>query len=358
MFSPGANMSWYADSYIRDATYGITLAPEFYKENEVRRFVEVFLKTAEKDASHCNNLRIAEAILPSGQIAYACDDNNNFLLKLAAFTSTHWNSSSSRAWLCSYEPMLASVYSWNFKLLHSHPTKALMNIEDCGYGFTDCIYKSGADLFNSILFVEAAQNMAAALENAHCDRLTIPLSNYTQEAAAVGKAISKVLFDSDIGLFLATDGGDNKPDLWGSAFAVVHGVASSAQSESVTRFFVKEHTDAIFQAGQVRHLPYPMLWDSVAVVNRTFNSNKPGNMQNGGYWALPAAWVVPFVKATNPSLAAALVSDAIADFKANGINEWMNKIQPDPAGQKGASDYVASAVAVYHAALQVTGRYS
>jgi hypothetical protein len=82
-------------------------------------------------------------------------------------------------------------------------------------------------------------------------------------------------------------------------------------------------------------------------VNRTGNSNLPGNFQNGGYWALPVSWALQTVAKRNPALATKLLADCLADFRKNGIWEFVNWATPVPGDRVGHPNYVASATAVH-----------
>ena len=69
------------------------------------------------------------------------------------------------------------------------------------FGFMDCVGVSGDNLFMSLLFIEGARGMAAALGQAGCPALTVPLANYTAEAQRTSDAIG-LLFDDSIGMYL------------------------------------------------------------------------------------------------------------------------------------------------------------
>ena len=62
-----------------------------------------------------------------------------------------------------------------------------------------------------------------------------------------------------------------------------------------------------------------------------------GSYQNGGYWATPLPWFMDTLMRVDPVKAAQTFCDAVADFRVNGINEWIN----DNAA--GVKDYNASA---------------
>jgi hypothetical protein len=287
----------YADSYTRDSTYGITFAPEFYERDAVRAAADVFLNTSVPWGAHRGSafpcradcgLKVVEAILPLGSLSFGCPDNNAFLLKLAAFYATHW---ADHEWLCSNEPALAAVYSWARRL------RGPEGLSSGQYGFMDCVGVSGNNLFMSLLFVEGARAMAAALSAADCSTtaggrgLTVPIANYTAEAQRTSDAIG-LLFDPSVGMYRATDQGDNQTDVWGSVFSVALGAGSAAHQQAVVEY-VTDNYEIIFAWGQVRHLPYPQTWQYASTWNRTGNNNLPGNFQNGGYWVSNTSGLPP-----------------------------------------------------------------
>ncbi len=274
----------YADSYTRDSTYGITFAPEFYDRDGVRAAAEIFLNVSVPWGAHSGvynvsqlGLKVVEAILPLGslpggqgdQLSFGCPDNNAFMLKLAAFYATQWNDPE---WLCEHEPTIAAVYTWARRL------RGPEGLSSGQYGFMDSVGVSGNNLFMSLLFVEGSRAMAKALTSANCSsELTVPISNYTSEAQRTAEAID-LLFDESVGMYRATDQHDNQHDIWGSVFSVVLGVGSAAHRQSVVNYIVANH-EIVFAWGQVRHLPYPQMWEYAVTTNRTGNSNLPGNFR-------------------------------------------------------------------------------
>ena len=342
-----AGSNCYADSYTRDSTYGVTLAPEFYSKAAVRVAAETFLNASQAGPG---GLKMVEAILPGPPLctpdfncgldnSFGCPDNNAFMLKLAAFYSTQWKDD---AWLCAHEPELASVYTWARRL---RGPEALSVGQ---YGFMDSVGVTGNNLFMSLLFVEGARAVATALSRAKCPApLTVPVSNYTAEAERTSDAIG-LLFDETVGMYKATDQHDNKTDVWGSVFAVSIGAGSAKHRAAVVDYVVANHS-IVFAWGQVRHLPWPQSW--------TYARNLPGNGQNGGYWALPVSWALQAVAKKDPALANKLLGDCLADFRQNGVWEWANWTVPLPVGDEpgcpigrcraGHPNYVASATAVH-----------
>jgi hypothetical protein len=51
---------------------------------------------------------------------------------------------------------------------------------------------------------------------------------------------------------------------------------------------------------------------------------KPGEYQNGAYWAVPHAWLLPFLAQHQPELAIRLAKETLRDFRTHGVNECVN----------------------------------
>ena len=303
----------------------------------------------------------------------------------------------------------------------------------CMYGFTDMEHKQGSVLFTSLLVIESGIAMAEAIRRANSlgipcgivlpspasspsasspsSSLTPlaspqPVANTTRSsnskvvevsakvgvrgtgqpfatlAGLVNDSISAGFLDDSrfrSGLMLATSvvGGNAQPDVWGSGLAVDIGAGTYRQRAAIVSALAS-NSSKMFQWGQVRHLPWPMCWESAGVSATYMNPNQCtetgesgvsgagtewcgkgnacGSYQNGGYWATPLSWMLPAVAKGNFSLASALLKDVIDDFRANGINEAVNhnfvynpaqKI--GPSTYKGVMGYLASAASVYGA---------
>lgn len=186
--------------------------------------------------------------------------------------------------------------------------------ERCPYGFTDTIQKSGDELFCSLLMVQATRQLGDLLEaGGRCDEAL----KWRQEGGRISESVRRVFWEREVGLFRATTGACNAPDIWGSAFAVYLGVADSIQSKAIAEYF-KVHYSEIVQHGQVRHTPGSTDW-----------SGKPapaqeGQYQSGGYWATPVGWFVYTLDLANPGLADRTILDMISHFKQHGACEWIN----------------------------------
>lgn len=199
-----------------------------------------------------------------------------------------------------------------------NPTNGLARIkypgERCAYGFTDSIRKSGDELFCSLLAVQASRQLGDLLEAGnHKDEA----AQWRQEAARITQSVRAVFWDEAFGLFRATTGACNAPDIWGSAFAVWLDVATKEQAQKIAAYF-KQHYDEIVQEGQVRHIPGFMDW------NGDKTRHNGGHYQSGAFWATPVGWFVYTLDLADPALADKTVMDLVNHFKIHGACEWIN----------------------------------
>lgn len=186
--------------------------------------------------------------------------------------------------------------------------------ERCPYGFTDTIQKSGDELFCSLLMVQADRQLADLLS---AGGRRDEAEKWRQESSRISASVRSVFWDKEVGLFRATTGACNAPDIWGSAFAVYLGCAHRAQANAVARYF-KAHYSEIVQQGQVRHTPGSTDWNGKPAPAHE------GQYQSGGYWATPVGWFVYALDLADPQLADRTILEMVSHFKQHGACEWIN----------------------------------
>lgn len=195
--------------------------------------------------------------------------------------------------------------------LPRNPANGLVHIDSpgkrCPYGFTDSIPKSGDQLFDSLLAVQACRHMAELTAD----------PKWQAEANRIAAGVQTVLWDASVGLFRATTGKCNAPDIWGSAFAVYLDVATRDQALTIARYF-RDHYAEIVQDGQVRHLPGFTDW------NGEKTPKNGGEYQRGAFWATPTGWFVYTLDLVDARLADQTVVDMVNHFKQHGACEWIN----------------------------------
>ncbi|HST42770.1 MAG TPA: hypothetical protein VLK58_24825, partial [Conexibacter sp.] len=149
------------------------------------------------------------------------------------------------------------------------------------YGFTDSIVKTGNELFCSLLYIEASQRLAQLYTAAGDSRSA---ATWAARASTVQSGLA-TLWNPTTGLFDATSIAP-RPDVWGSAYAVVLGLATPTQQASIATW-LRDHYGEVVENGQLRHLPGGVFWNGI------FDSlATPGQYQNGGFWGTATGWAV------------------------------------------------------------------
>ncbi len=203
------------------------------------------------------------------------------------------------------------------------------NSPHSGYGFTDCIAKTGKVLFSSLLYWEACQRLGATCaayeyhEDAHY---------WYERAEAIGPNLHEFV-DEEYGLFVAASGDCKQLDIWGSAYAAVIRVASKKQARNIGQFLIDFYDEFVYH-GFVRHLLAGQNWQ------RLLADIEPGAYQNGGYWALPVGWVAQTLALVDEEIARMLLADAAAEFDEHGVSEWISP------SERRLQAYAAGAAAV------------
>ena len=205
-------------------------------------------------------------------------------------------------WLCGDHPSGGSRIDRLARGIHflDIPTEAphLVQGHGCGYGFTDMEPKSGHVLFTSLLVLEGAALLGAAIQRGVSQgvpgcagKSEEPLRDLLELAALVNDSIaSGYMDDSRFGsnLLLATDvhGNNAQPDVWGSGLAVAIGAGTEAQRARISAALAANASN-IFRWGQARHLPWPMCWEHGKTMPGYMN---PAQCTETGKGALESSW--------------------------------------------------------------------
>lgn len=209
-----------------------------------------------------------------------------------------------------------------------------------GYGFTDCVAKTGYDFFCSVLYWEACQVTARTLARAeHHDEA----HEWYERAESCSHHLGD-LWDETVGMFRAASEDCHQVDLWASAYACVVRVASRTQARRIAGYFL-EHQQQCMLAGHLRHLPAPETWQ------RLLTDVPAGTYQNGGYWAAPSGWLIQTVSLVDEAAARRMVTELVGEFSQNGVHEWISPQERQVPG------YVAS-IANVLGAVQPSARLS
>ncbi|MGH2944728.1 MAG: hypothetical protein ACRDPC_00340 [Solirubrobacteraceae bacterium] len=330
MYTPDGASS-YDGFWVRDFQYMIEGHPAGVPEEHIRRGFEYLIARQRDDGAMPNK------VLKDGTPVYCpgtgCEsvfgplpppDNPSFMVKIAYH---HWRLTGDSSLFGRYREQLVRGMAF----LPRSPSTRLVHIPpeapSSPYGFSDAIAKTGDQLFDSLLYREAAGNLAELF-----GQLGDPAQarRWAAEATDIERDL-QTLHDHASGMFLAASEDCRQIDVWGSAYAAHSGAIPDAQQLAVARY-LRDNYDGIVCRGQVRHTAPGEHWRRTLVPNDDV-------YQNGAYWALPSGWVASVIALVDRGLAAQMLLDLVKDFQQNGVNEAIN-----PAvGYAAIPRYVASA---------------
>jgi hypothetical protein len=169
------------------------------------------------------------------------------------------------------------------------------------WGFQDMVRKTGDDLMGSVLYYQAAIDMAllykavgdvhnAAVFTVHADRIRGSLSE---------------LWDSGTGMFYAATGQNKQIDIEGSAYAVFVGAASAAQTMAISTYLVNNY-DKLTMKGDMRQSPAD--WAQCYYIHGGACAYGPGQYDNGA-WSVANGWIAYTLAKTKPALAVKFITD-------------------------------------------------
>ena len=198
-----------------------------------------------------------------------------------------------------------------------------------GYGFVDCIRKTGLVAMETLLYWDALGVMARWRELCGQDAASIH-----GVRASIETAFPSAFLDEN-GLILASTGDCRQIDVWANCYAL--SIGFPVPREPIAQWLIANY-DGIVESGQIRHLPKGEAWQ------QTFVPVAPGEYQNGACWATAIHWFCDAIGRTDPALAARTVRDAIRYFEEYGVFECVN------GNYRKLDTFVASAVNTYAAA--------
>ena len=181
------------------------------------------------------------------------------------------------------------------------------------YGFTDQIFKTGAELFSSLLYWEASRKLAEMAT-------VVGEKEIAQEMTARADLIEKnlsTLWDEKAGMYLAASQDCRQIDIWGSAYAVYIGFPDQKKSDRISRYLVENYSKIVYE-GQVRHLPGGEYWQ------KTSQPIPRDTYQNGAYWGTATGWVAYAIAKIDPALASSMLGDMIDYYRRYDAFECVN----------------------------------
>lgn len=248
-----------------------------------------------------------------------------------------WPGVASDDFFCAWEPTVARASAFLALSAEGLAWNA-PEAPNSSWGFIDSVTLTQRMLFVSLLHYDSSTRMAAAASRTGCGNA----SAYAARASAVASSID-LLADPSSPLFLASDGIDALPDVWGSAYLAYLGLSTALRRQGVADWLAAQWAGAnssasVWQAGQLRHLPQPLVWQKCWT-----GCPRPGTYQNGAFWGTPLRWALPLLARTgHADVAAAALAAAVANFQSEGVMEAVNI----PIGYAGVRDYVATAANV------------
>ncbi len=319
----------YQGIWMRDFDFLLNNAPELVQPLEIKKTYYAFLKHQRCDGS------VPKSLNPNGYPSYVCwgrgesteADSAQYMVKMVYDYYQYTGDIE----------LFASTSSNLKRAMDSMPRSSLgliwidPDFPHTGFGFTDCIVKTGNEFFCSLLYWEASILMSAMLKKIGNMNLAL---EFSERAKKVEKNIG-VLWDEKQGAYLAATVDGRKVDIWGNAYMLYIGFPSKNKKD--VGKFLTENYDRIIYNGQVRHLLQGEVWEKMRHPNT--GDIPEGEYQNGGYWGLASGWAAYSIAQHNRSLAEKLFADLIEFYRQEGIYECVND-----RGYRKYEDYVASAV--------------
>lgn len=198
-----------------------------------------------------------------------------------------------------------------------------------GYGFTDCIAKTGKVLYSSLLYWETCKllGQTCAKFELHDD------AHYWYERVADLEDLFDQFVDDELGVYMAASESCKQFDIWGNAYAAVIRIYSKSRAKALAEIFIDWYPDFVF-AGCIRHLLIDESWE------RLLREVEVDTYQNGGFWPLATGWVAQTIALLDEGIARMLLDDLLVEFDENGVSEWVT-----PSERVG-THYAASACSV------------
>lgn len=322
-FAPQAG-NGYPYFYPRDYAYMLEGSPEAFTDSELRNACLTFVNALRSDGAGVDHVCFDGTPVYTNRATNPIADGSQFTVDVA--WRTHQRLKDPALLQQIITPLVRTMQA-----VPHDPVNGLVYIapgevwDRQPYGFTDSEKKTGDELFCSLLDVRAKRQLADLLVAAG---RTTDAATWRMAADAESAAIRNTFWDSSVNLFRAATVDGNQPDIWGSAFAVQLGVATSQQSLAVAQY-LKDHYSEVVQNGQIRHLPGGMYWQ--------ITPEAPGTYQNGGFWGVANGWVVGTLNLVDSQLASQTAIDMVDSYQQGGVMEWGN------GTQAGVGNYVSSA---------------
>lgn len=332
-YTPGGVYDHY---FPRDCYYLVSGARAFVAPQEIREMVRFIFRHQAAEGT------VPQCIGPNEGNGYSgglpVGDSAQFVVLLAY---EYFERSSDRAFvnenLVKLKRAMDSIPRDKLGLVWIDPKNPVV-----AYGFTDCVIKTGSELFCSLLYWEASKKLADMARAVGNDAIA---SDLMARATLIEKNL-KSLWDESSGMYLAASQDCRQIDIWGNAYSVYIGFPDVSKRQRICRYLIEHYSD-IIHAGQVRHLPAGQYWAKTG----RFDQNKPvprDTYQNGAYWGTAAGWVAYAIAKNDPALASRMLGDLIDYYRTFDAYECVTKDPKNPTGCKGYAASLGNPLAAIH----------
>lgn len=180
------------------------------------------------------------------------------------------------------------------------------------FGFVDTVYNTGELFFCSLLKYQAALQMLELFrlmnDNSMADK-------YTLIAETIKIAIPAT-FEMTDGLWRASTGKSNQPDVWGNAFGVYINAFDDDIKEIICKALTESYKNGTLSyRGNIRHVRACDDYNDATLWESMVGSHKKNTYQNGAYWNTPTGWVAYALSQVDTDLATELVKEYIEELR-------------------------------------------
>ena len=173
----------------------------------------------------------------------------------------------------------------------------------------------------------------------------LPAGDLAAKYRAVEAHVERVFSHEESPMLLAATADCRQIDVWGSCYAVSIGFPLSPQRREGIARWLLDNESGLVQAGQIRHTAPGEYWQRRLLPAET----RPGEYQNGAYWATASGWFMDAVREVSAPAARRILEDAYRYFERQGIYECVN------GEYRKLPNYVVSAANLYGAAKSING---
>lgn len=299
--------------WTRDFSYMVEYCGDLFADDQIRDCIEFLLAGRREDGWIPDRVeRSGEAVYAAGAkatpIGRANLDNAPFLASAVYDVRDRFPKEISR-WAVALVPGMEAIPLSPEGLVWNDPKNP-----HSPYGFTDTIGKTGRLFKESLLYWRACRQLAEIFEELGLEAFS---KAFRQRCEGVEKSIDR-LYDPASGIFYAAELDCRQPDVWGNAYGLYIGFPFPEEVAEGMACWLTENCHRCLQRGQVSHLPDGGSWD------RLLAPVKPGEYQNGAYWATASGWLWYVLTKTAPQKAQQLMTELVTDFQTTSAYECVN----------------------------------